>query len=80
MIKIVFEKENNMSVAYDENIKIGECSFVEIDNVWNINHTGVDNQYRGQGIARKLVETVIENAKVYNKKVIADCSYAKKLL
>ena len=80
MIKIVFEKENKKSIAYDGNTQIGECSFVETDNVWNINHTEVDNKYRGQGIARKLVETVIENAKVYNKNVIADCSYAKKII
>ena len=80
MIKIEFDKENNKSVAYDGNTKIGECVFVETENNWNIIHTGVSNLYQGQGIARRLVECVVENAKKYNKKVIADCSYAKRIV
>ena len=55
MIKIDFIKEQNKSVAYDDNIQIGECDFIEIENCWNIVHTEVDNFYQGQGIARKLV-------------------------
>lgn len=78
MIKIKFEE--NKSVAYDENKKIGECDFIEQNNKWNIIHTEVDNTYQGQGIAKKLVECVIENAKKRNKNIIADCSYAKRVL
>lgn len=80
MVKIIFVKEQNKTVAYDDNIQIGECDFIETENCWNIVHTEVDNSYQGQGIARKLVEKVIENAKENNKKVIAECSYAKKIL
>ena len=78
MIKIKFEE--NKSVAYDENKKIGECDFIEENNTWNIIHTEVDNTYQGQGIAKKLVECVIENAKKQNKNIIAYCSYAKMVL
>ena len=78
MIEIKFK--NNKSVAYDDNKKVGECDFVEEDNVWNIIHTEVDSLYQGQGIARKLVECIIENAKMQNKKLIADCSYANKVI
>ena len=80
MIEIKFEKVNNKSVAYDNNIKIGECVFVESGEYWNIIHTEVSHLYQGQGIARKLVEKVIENARIYDKKLMADCSYAKKIL
>ena len=80
MIEIKFDKENNKSVAYDGNTKIGECVFVETETNWNIIHTEVSNLYQGQGIARRLVESVAENAKEYNKKVIADCSYAKRIV
>ncbi len=80
MIKIKFEKENNKSVAYDNNTKIGECVFIEDGEYWNIVHTEVSSFYQGQGIARKLVEKVIENAKIYDKILIANCSYAKKIL
>ena len=80
MIKIIFDKSKNKSIAYDNNIQIGECNFIETKEYWNIVHTEVNNLYQGQGIARKLVESVIENAKKYNKAVIADCSYAKKII
>ena len=29
MIKIVFEKNKNRSVAYDDNIQIAECSYAK---------------------------------------------------
>ena len=29
MINIKFEKENNKSVAYDNETKIGECAFID---------------------------------------------------
>ena len=80
MIEISFEKNNNQSVAYDNNLKIGECIFVELEDTWNIVHTEVNNNYKGQGIAKKLVECIIENSKKYNKKIEADCSYAKKVI
>ena len=54
--------------------------FKELENIWNIIHTGVDRKYQGQGIAKRLVKCVIENSKECNKKVIAECSYAKKIL
>lgn len=78
MIKIKFE--TNKSVAYDDDKKIGECDFINQNDTWNIVHTEVNNEYQGQGIAKKLVECVIENAKKCNKKIEADCSYAKKIL
>lgn len=80
MIKIVFNEKENKSVAYDDNTKIGECDFEEIQDTWNIFHTEVDNAYQGQGIARKLVEIIVQNAKSNNKKLIASCSYAKKII
>lgn len=76
VIEIKFE--DNKSVAYDGEIKIGECDFIELNNIWNITHTEVVSSYQGQGIARKLVECIIENAG--DKTLKADCSYAKKIL
>lgn len=78
MITIIFE--NNKSIAYDNEKKVGECVFVENNDTWNIVHTEVSNLYQGQGIARKLVECIIDNSKKANKKLIADCSYAKKVI
>ncbi len=80
MISIKFIKLENRSVAYDDDIEIGECVFIESDDKWNIIHTEVNNQYQGQGIAKKLVNSVIDNSKKYNKNITAECSYAKKIL
>lgn len=80
MIEIKFDEDNNKSIAYDNDMQIGECDYIETEETWNIVHTEVSNLYQGQEIARKLVENIIENAKKYNKKLIADCSYAKKVI
>lgn len=80
MIDIKFDQNNNKSIAYDNDNVIGVCEFIEQDNNWNIVHTEVSKLYQGQGIARRLVESVLENAKKYNKKVVADCSYAKRVI
>ena len=80
MIKIVFKKEEKKSIAYDFDKQIGECDFEEINDTWNITHTEVDSTYGGQGIAKKLVESVIQNARILNKNLKATCSYAKKII
>lgn len=80
MIEIKFDKNNNKSIALDNNIQIGVCEFIEQEEGWNIIHTEVSSLYQGQGIARKLVECVLENAKKYNKNIVADCSYAKRII
>lgn len=80
MISIIFKEKEKRSLALDDDIEIGECTFEENENTWNIVHTGVASSYQGQEIARKLVDCVIENAKKLDKKVVADCSYARRVL
>lgn len=80
MVNIKFIRKGNRAVAYDNNIEIGECIFEELKDTWNIIHTVVDSKYQGQGIAKKLVKCVIENSEKCNKNLIAECSYAKKVL
>ncbi len=63
MIEIKFDENHHQSIAYDDKTKIGECDYIESQESWNIIHTEVDKSYQGQGIARKLVECIIENAK-----------------
>lgn len=78
MIDIRFLKDENRAVAYDDNKIIGECNFTEEKNIWNIVHTEVNEKYQGQGIARRLVDCIIDYAEKYSKELIADCSYAQK--
>ncbi len=80
MICIKFIKKENRAVAYDNEIEIGQCEFKELENTWNIIHTVVDSKYQGKGIAKALVKCIIENSEKGNKNLIAECSYAKKIL
>ena len=80
MIDIKFDELKKQAIAYDGDTTIGECDYEEQGDTWNIVHTSVSDSYQGQGIARKLVECIIENAKRKNKKIVADCWYAKKIL
>lgn len=50
------------------------------DGVIEITHTIVSPSLQGQGIAKKLVEMVLEIAKEKGYKVTASCSYAKHYL
>ena len=50
------------------------------DGVIEITHTIVSPSLQGQGIAKKLVEMVLEIAKEKGYKVTASCSYAKRYL
>ena len=45
-----------------------------------VTHTEIDNRYGGQGLGKRLVQKVAEYAKQENKTIIAECSYAKKVL
>lgn len=80
MINVRFIEKEKRAVAYDNEAEIGECDFEELENTWNIIHTGVNSKYQGQGIAKELVKCVIENAKERSKNIISECSYAKRVI
>lgn len=79
-ITIKFEMENNASRAYDGDNQIGECHFTLIEGRWVISRTDVDLGYEGQGIGKRLINTVVENARRENIKIFPMCPYAKKVL
>ena len=80
MIEIKYEKENNQAAAYDGEKQVGVCQYQGKAESWVIYHTFTDPAYGGQGIARKLVECVAEQAKMAAVSLEATCSYAKKVL
>ena len=79
-INYEFRLKEQCSVAIINGVEIGECNFIVTNNTWNIIHTFVEKNHQGKGIARKLVECIMDNAKKYNFNLIADCSYANKIL
>ncbi len=62
-------------------VRLGDGSEAEMtwrrarDGVIAIDHTFVPPQYRGKGIAEKLVDTGIADARARNLKIIPVCSY-----
>lgn len=79
-MKDLLEKESYKLLDDEGNI-LAEIDFPFIEeNVIEITHTIVSPSLQGQGIARKLVEKVLEIAKEKGYKVTASCSYAKHYL
>ena len=79
-MNIVFEKERSRSAAYDGASCIGYAVIEERGGRWVIPHTEVDPAYGGQGIARKLIEALIEAARSSGAKIVPVCSYAAKMM
>ena len=75
-IWIAFEPDRLRATAYEGSTAIGVCTFSEEDQIWTIEHTYVDPPYRDRGIADRLVEKVVTEAKSREKKVVPVCSYA----
>ena len=79
-VSVVFEEDLRRSAAYNEEKLIGKCEFRGSGDQWTIFHTGVRPEYKGQGIAERLVKKIIEEARSKNKKIIPLCPYAKKMM
>lgn len=73
-MEYITEKHRIYVVDNDE--EIGEVTFPERDGLYVINHTYVDDQYRGQGIASELVRRAVEEIEGRGGRVKATCSYA----
>lgn len=79
-MQIRYEAEHCRSAAYDGERRIGVAEFDAQDGRWSITHTEVDPTYGGQGIARRLIEVLIEAARRDGAKIVPVCSYAEKML
>ncbi|WP_071705321.1 GNAT family N-acetyltransferase [Murdochiella vaginalis] len=75
------KKENDHRfVLYDGEKEIGHLSYdVEENGDWIAEHTVVDEAYGGRGLAKKLVNALIEEAKRQEIHVRPVCSYVKKI-
>lgn len=78
-MKINFEEDKNRSIAYVGEKEIGKCTFSKSKDIWIIDHTYVDREYKGQGIGKKLVDKVVENARNRGIRLMATCPFALKL-
>ena len=79
-MQIVFEAEQPRSAAYDKEKLVGVAEIEDTHGCWVITHTEVDPAYGGQGIARRLIEEIVAEARRAGKKIVPLCSYADKML
>ena len=79
-MQIRYEVEHGRSAAYDGENRVGIAEFEDADGRWVITHTEVDPAYGGQGIARRLIEEVVAEARHAEKKIVSLCSYAAKMM
>ena len=61
----------------DHDTLVGEVTWEEKDNTLYIQHTYVNPQYRGKGIASSLIEALVKQLEEQKKSCIPTCSYAK---
>lgn len=52
-----------------------ELTWVERDGVRHANHTYVPDEMRGQGIAAKLVDALVSDARSQGFRIAPECSY-----
>ena len=72
------EEESRIVVKDAQGNEAGEVTYSRAgDNILIIDHTGVDDAHRGQGLAAKLVFHVVEKAKKEHLKVMPLCPFAK---
>ncbi len=79
-MELIFDK-NRFYGGPDPSNPLAEITFRHHHNKrLVVDHTFTDSSLRGQGVARKLVESVAEYARSEGYKLLATCSYAKKVL
>lgn len=76
----LIEGDNELYME-DEGKKIACITFVpEAEDIINADHTIVDKEYGGRGLAAKLVEGLVDYAKKNNLKIRPTCTYAQSYL
>ncbi len=77
-LMVVFE--GSPTACYDSGEFVGECAFVENDGKWELNHTFVKKSHEGRGIAKLLLDELLDNARKNGVKIIPTCSYVAKVM
>lgn len=77
-ISYIREPDNHRIVAMDGDTQAGKVTYVKAgEHTLVIDHTFVDNAYRGQGIAQELIKQMVHFAIESNLKLVPLCSFAR---
>jgi len=74
-MELVIEEER-IAFLDDKKKRVGEVAFPKIDGVIQITHTFVDETYRGQGMAGKLLDALVAELRKRGEKALPVCSYS----
>ncbi len=79
-IKHTNNQENGIFEAFENGKRIGYLSYDwESDSVFATMHTVVDPEYRGQGIAKSLLDAAVAYARENGYKIRPVCPYVEKV-
>lgn len=79
-VRVVFEPDAQRSAAYVGEELVGECELSVSETLWIIAHTGVRPAFEGRGIARRLVDKVVDEARAKGVRILPLCPYAKRVM
>lgn len=69
------EKGRGAFLLLENDIQIGEMVIGISDQILTVYHTEVDPQYEGKGLAKTLLEAMVQYARQSNLKVLPLCPY-----
>lgn len=72
------EKRDRFELINDQDELIGEVTWSQGNTILIIDHTFVNEDYRGQHLAEQLVAHVVEKAHLEGLKIVPLCPFAKK--
>lgn len=71
--------ENQIALYSETGDLLAEITFPYVDeNTVDVNHTFVDTSLRGQGIAGKLMQELVDELEKRGLKAVPTCSYAQR--
>lgn len=68
------EEQNTFEVLIDG--RLSKLDYMRDGNNFAITHVGVDPEFRGQGLAGKIMEASLEYARQNSLRVVPMCAYA----
>ncbi len=71
----LIEDKNRFYVNDEEGYLLAEVTWIEKNGMYYVDHTYVNESLRGQGIAGKLVDVIVDKAKQDDVKIIPVCPY-----
>lgn len=83
MAKIVHEDNGKQGriVIYDNDVFAGKMTYTWSGKTeFIIDHTSVEQTFTGKGLGKQMVMEAVKFAREKSAKIVARCSYAKKVL